>query len=97
MNEFIKVRVGGDLALMNGVLKFLIEWDAIDHSYIEAHTEHWEDLVQELEKQSIEDICLQSGVDVGSIVRLATLIARSKTMVTVYSMGLTQHNLEQKM
>lgn len=90
-DEFIKVRVGGDMALMNGVLKFLIEWDAIDHNYIESYTENWSGLVGELEKQSMEDICMQSGVDVGTIVHLATLIARSKTMVTIYSMGLTQH------
>ena len=48
-------------------------------------------MVEELEKQSIEDISMQSGVDIGTIVHLATLIARSNTMVTIYSMGLTQH------
>ena len=49
-DEFIKVRVGGDMALMNGVSD-LIEWDAIDHT-IESYTENWSDLVAGLEKQS---------------------------------------------
>ena len=51
--------------------KISIEWDAIDHNYIESYTKIG-GMVGELEKQSMEDIRMQSGVDVGTIVHLAT-------------------------
>jgi len=91
MDDFIQVRVGGDIALMNAVMKLLVEWDAVDHAYIAAHTQGWEALKQSLQQQSMADLLELSGVALDSVKLLAGLIARARTMVTVYSMGLTQH------
>jgi molybdopterin-dependent oxidoreductase alpha subunit len=90
-DDFIQVRVGGDIALMNGVLKKLIEWDALDHEYIEAHTEGFDALKETLAEQNMGELLEKSGVSMEQLDWLATLVARAKTMVTVYSMGLTQH------
>ena len=59
-DEFIKVRVGGDMALMNGVLP-LIEWDAIDHNYVESHTENWSELVAEIRSKVLCERYLMSA------------------------------------
>ena len=90
-DDFIQVRVGGDIALMNGVLKKLIEWDALDHEYITAHTQGFEELKAKLDEQSMGSLLEKSGVSMEQMEWLATLVARAKSMVTVYSMGLTQH------
>ena len=45
MDDFVRVRVGGDIALMNAVLKLLVDWDAVDRDFIQSHTRGWEDLV----------------------------------------------------
>ena len=90
-DDFIQVRVGGDLALMNAVLKCLIEWEAIDESYISSYTQGWEELCSTLKQQQMGELLQKSGVSIDEVEWLATLIARSKSMVTVYSMGLTQH------
>ncbi|MEE2751743.1 MAG: FdhF/YdeP family oxidoreductase [Myxococcota bacterium] len=91
MDDFVQVRVGGDLALMNAVLKLLIEWGAVDQDFIQAHTSGWDSLCSDLQAQSMNELVEISGVELEQIKWLAELIARSKTMVTVYSMGLTQH------
>ena len=90
-DDFIQVNIGGDLALMNGVLKLLVSWGSVDHDFIDAHTTGWSDLSGYLETLEMSELVKQSGVSLDKIEWLATLIARSKTMVTVYSMGLTQH------
>jgi molybdopterin-dependent oxidoreductase alpha subunit len=90
-DDFIRVRVGGDLALMNAVLKLLIHWDAIDRRYIDAHTTGWDELVAGVEAQEMDALLERAGVTLEQAHHLATLIARSESFVTVYSMGLTQH------
>ena len=89
-DEFIKVRVGGDMALMNGGAKISIEWDAIDHNYIESYTENWSELVAELEKQ-IWKISVCKAVSMLEPLYIWPLSSHVQTMVTIYSMGLTQH------
>ena len=90
-DDFIQVKVGGDLALMNAVLKRLIEWGAVNQHYIDSHTVGWSELEQQLLSLDDAGLSERSGVSLEKIEWLATLIARSNSMVTVYSMGLTQH------
>lgn len=91
MDDFVQVKAGGDLALMNAVLKLLISWDAVDRRFIDAHTTGWSELVASLADQSLDDLLAQAGVRLNEAEWLARLIARSRSMVTVWSMGLTQH------
>ncbi len=91
MDDFIQVRAGGDLALMHAVMKLLIRWDAVDHDFIDKHTTGWDDFVATLDKQDLRELLATAGVTRGEAEWLAQLIARSNDMVSVWSMGLTQH------
>ena len=90
-DEWIQVKIGGDLALMMAILKKLVEWNAVDHEFIEQHTNGWEALADAVSGLSLSELSEHSGVSLSKIDWLAVTIARAKTMVTVYSMGLTQH------
>jgi len=90
-DDFVQVKVGGDLALMNAVLKLLIHWEALDHAYIDAHTNGWAEMETALEDQELDALLERAGVTLETARHLAELIARSNNLVTVYSMGLTQH------
>ena len=92
MDDFVQIRAGGDIALMNAVLKLLVEWGAVDRAFIDAHTTGWEDLVAALDQQPMVDLLGLAGVRFNELEWLARLIARARTMVTVYGMGLTQHH-----
>jgi molybdopterin-dependent oxidoreductase alpha subunit len=91
MDDFVQVRAGGDVALVNAVLKLLVDWNAIDRAYIDAHTSGWTDLVAAIARQPMQDLLDRSGVRINEVEWLAKLVARARSMVTVYSMGLTQH------
>ena len=91
MDDFIPVAVGGDIALLNGVLKVLVEKGKVDRSYVDAHTTNWEAVEAHVQAMAWDDIVRDSGVDKAKIEWLAELYARATTCVTIYSMGLTQH------
>jgi len=90
-DEVVQVNVGGELALINAIMKLLVEWEAFNEEYIGAHTEGWGELVEYLQGLSLEELSERSGVPVQQIDWLATTIARATTMVTAYSIGFTQH------
>jgi molybdopterin-dependent oxidoreductase alpha subunit len=91
MDDFVQVRAGGDIALANAILKLLVRWNAIDASFVAEHTTGWDALVAHLERQDLDDLVAQAGVRYNEVEWLATLIARARSMITVWSMGLTQH------
>lgn len=91
MDDFVQVRAGGDIALMNAVMKLLLGWGAVDRAFIADHTEDFEALVAKLAEQDMDDLLATAGVPYGQVEWLARLVARSTSMVSVWSMGLTQH------
>jgi molybdopterin-dependent oxidoreductase alpha subunit len=91
LDDFFSVAIGGDVALLNGVVKQLIAWDAIDREFIDAHTTGFDELRRALDAQSPESLEASSGLSRLEMERLARAFAKARTAVLVYSMGLTQH------
>ena len=87
----VPVRPGGDVAFCNLVLKRLIERDALDHEFIDAHTEGWGDLERELADQSYEDLLAAAGLTLEQVDRFVDLYASARSAILIWSMGITQH------
>ncbi|MEY3033863.1 MAG: hypothetical protein RLZ86_485 [Actinomycetota bacterium] len=87
----VPVRPEGDVALANAVLKILIDRDAIDRSFVDAHTSGWDELVDFLGTQSIDDLCQRAGLALDVVRRFADEYARASSTIFVWSMGITQH------
>jgi molybdopterin-dependent oxidoreductase alpha subunit len=90
-DDFFPVRVGGDVAFLNGVLKILIEKDALDHAFIEQHTCSWHEVKAALDEQQWPDLEAVAGVPRAEMQRFAELYARVRSAIFIWSMGLTQH------
>lgn len=90
-DEFFQVRVGGDVAFLNGVLKWLIARKWLDRDFIAAHTSGWPELEAALAKLSWEELEESSGLIRDQMLRFAEIYAQSKNTVFIWSMGLTQH------
>ncbi len=90
-DDFFLVHTGGDIAFINGVLKHLIEMDAVDPTFIREHTDGFSDLVRGLGAQPWEDLERYSGLDRTQMRRFAEMYAKARTAVFVWSMGITQH------
>jgi molybdopterin-dependent oxidoreductase alpha subunit len=90
-DEFFQVRVGGDIAFLNGVLKWLIARNWLDEKFIAAHTSGFDKMKATLEKQPWEELEESSGVIRDHMLRFAEMYASVKNAVFIWSMGLTQH------
>ncbi|MGQ9805457.1 MAG: FdhF/YdeP family oxidoreductase [Chlorobiales bacterium] len=93
---FLQVRINGDIALLKGVMKELLAMEEIsgnvfDKKFIAEHTTGYDALVADLRATDWETIVTQSGISREQIKELAELIARAKTMISCWAMGLTQH------
>ena len=88
----VPVRPGGDVALANAVLKRLIARGAVDHAFVQAHTEGWDDLVAALDGQDDADLLAQAGLRAEQVDAFADLYAAAPSAVLIWSMGITQHH-----
>ncbi len=88
---YIQPRIGGDIALMKGMLKVLIEIDALDEEYIRRYTDGFDALRRELEETTLESLSKNAGVPIDQIRQVATIYAESKGSVIMWAMGITHH------
>ena len=94
---FIRVRVNGDVALLKGIMKEMLEADArtgggvLAHDFIERHTEGFDALAADLEAESWDAIVTESGVARDLIRRAADIAIASQRMICSWAMGITQH------
>jgi molybdopterin-dependent oxidoreductase alpha subunit len=91
MDDFFQVRIGGDIAFINGVMKALIAFDQQDDEFIARNTSGFDAVKAALQDQSWEMLEARSGVTRSDMQRFAQLYAAARSAVFVYSMGLTQH------
>jgi molybdopterin-dependent oxidoreductase alpha subunit len=96
-DDFYQVNIGGDIAFMNGIMKAWFEMEdatpgsAIDHAFVNAHTVGLEALKAHVSAQDWGALERSSGLTRERIGEFARLLARSRSGVFVWSMGLTQH------
>jgi molybdopterin-dependent oxidoreductase alpha subunit len=90
-DEYYTVQTGGDLAFLNGVLKALLEKDAVDRSYIAEHTTGFDAVETSVRAAAWEDLEAWSGSAPADMERFATMLASARNTIFVWSMGVTQH------
>ncbi len=96
-----QVRVGGDLALLKGMMKAIIEAEddavafdrpsVLDHDFIRGHTVGFQALVAELRATDWEDIARHAGLSRSEITEAANVYMQADNTILVYGMGITQH------
>lgn len=96
-DDVYQVNIGGDIAFMNGVMKIWFEMEeavpgsAIDHAFVQAHTNGYEQLRAHVAQQDWTTLEQSSGLSRERMREFAQLLARAASAVFVWSMGLTQH------
>ncbi|RRU77683.1 FdhF/YdeP family oxidoreductase [Stenotrophomonas maltophilia] len=95
-SEFVHIRIGGDLALIKGMMKVMFEREAqgervLDHDFLAEHTVGLDALRADVMAQDWDEIVQVSGITQAQIRRCAEIYIRSKATVICYGMGLTQH------
>src|SRR6266550_440945 len=88
---YLQPRIGGDIALLAGIAKSILARDAVDGVFIAEHTENFEQVRNQVEALSWEEIEKASGVSRDQIEKAAEIYAQAKNAVLGWTMGITHH------
>lgn len=87
----LPVRINGDVALLKGLCKAVLEAGAQDSAFIAAHTVGYEAFLADLEATSWQELTESCGVSEAELRRAGELASQAKRLVLCWAMGLTQH------
>ncbi|MFF4309948.1 FdhF/YdeP family oxidoreductase [Streptomyces sp. NPDC001507] len=92
----LQVRVGGDMALMRGISKAVLDQatadpKSLDQEFIDRYTSGFEDYRKVCEATSWEEIERQSGVSRADILRAARIYRDADRSIISWCLGVSQH------
>jgi formate dehydrogenase alpha subunit len=87
----LRQRPGTDVALLNGIMRVILENGWQDRRFIHERCEGFEEFREALEKYPPETVSGLTGVPAADLRRAAEVLARNKPMAVVWAMGITQH------
>lgn len=95
-NDFVPVRVGGDVALLKGIMKAMLELDdgsrpGVNRDWMERQSVGFEAFADDLAQTTWESVVAGSGVSRERIEELGLVLLGAKSMIVCWAMGLTQH------
>jgi molybdopterin-dependent oxidoreductase alpha subunit len=88
---YVQPHIGGDLALLTGVAKRIVERNAHHESFLNSACNGWPELKARLDAASWDEIIAKCGVAREQIDEIAARYARSKNAVFSWTMGITHH------
>ncbi len=88
---YVQPHAGSDAAFFLGLVKGLIERDAIDHDFIAQYTDGWETVSERAEATPWHDIVDACGVARPTIDRVVDALAKVDRGIFLWAMGLTHH------
>lgn len=94
---FLQVRINGDVALLQGIIKAVIDEErrrpgqVLDHEFIKTYTEGFEEFAVAVINTSWDEIVEQCGVSQEQIEAAARIFIDSEQTIFCWAMGLTQH------
>jgi molybdopterin-dependent oxidoreductase alpha subunit len=90
-SQYLQPLPGSDTALFIGIQKALIEQELVDWEYLDAHTEGWQEVVEQARNTSWEAIATTCDLSQNEIETAARTIGQAQRVVFAWAMGITQH------
>jgi len=87
----LPVRINGDLALFQAIAAKLLEWDALDHDFVERYTTGFPEYAASLRALDHESVRRATGLTDEQITEAARLFRDSTATIVCWAMGITQH------
>ena len=90
-SHYYPLRIGGDLAVVKGMLRRLFERNAVDAAFVAAHTDGLAALRADVLATDWADIERASGLSRAQIEEAADVYADADASIVCWAMGITQH------
>lgn len=88
---YLQHKPGSDVALINAMMKVILEENLHDEKFIQSRTEGFDEFKENLENTALNVLCKIANINVKDLKNAARIFANAKTASIVYSMGITQH------
>ncbi len=90
-SDIVQPHIGGDLALLSGIAKVVVELKAHDVTFLDKHCRDWQPYLDWLASLTWAEIERKSGVTQQEIRQCAELYSASKATIFGWTMGITHH------
>ena len=96
-DQFVQVRLGGDMALLQAVSKRVLAAEAaspgtvLDHEFLREHCQGLAELTAHLAQVDEKAVLEATGLRAAEIDELAARYLRAEKVIITWAMGLTQH------
>lgn len=96
-DQFIQIRLGGDMALLQAVAKRVLEAEdaapgtVLDHEFLAEHTVGLDAFREHIAQVDDDEVLLATGLDRAEIDELADRYLSSDRVIITWAMGITQH------
>jgi molybdopterin-dependent oxidoreductase alpha subunit len=96
-DEFVQIRLGGDMALFAGLGRLLLEADdaapgtVVDRDFIATYCADFEKYEARTRAVDIGTVLEATGIDRAQLDLVAKMMATSERIIVCWAMGLTQH------
>lgn len=91
-DEYVQFKTGTDVALMNGMIKVIIDNDLQDDEFIKNRTKGFDELKETVQKYDLETVSEITQIAPEVIEELAIEYAKADKAAIVYSLGITEHS-----
>ncbi len=95
-DEFVQIRIGGDMALFAGLGKLLFEADdkapgtVVDRDFVDRHTAGFAEYETRTRALDLDTVVEATGIARDQLERVAAMLTASRRTVVCWAMGLTQ-------
>jgi molybdopterin-dependent oxidoreductase alpha subunit len=96
-DEFVQIRLGGDMALFAGLGRLLLEAEdrnpgsVLDRAFIADHCAGFDEYEKQARAVDLDTVLEATGMDREQLERVAQMLITSQRTVFCWAMGLTQH------
>ena len=96
-DEFVQIRLGGDMALFAGLGRLLLEAEdrnpgsVVDRDFIAGHCAGFDEYEKRTRAVDLDTVTEATGIDREQLERVARMLIASDRTVFCWAMGLTQH------
>ena len=90
-SEYLQPKIGSDIFVFKGIAKALIEFDALDHGFINRYTEGFSEFLTDVEQLGWHEIENQTQLTRSNIESVAKIYQNAKNTVFSWGMGITHH------
>jgi formate dehydrogenase major subunit len=87
----VPIKVGSDVAYLNGLMHVLITEDLYDHKYVESCCTGFEALKAKVMEYPPERAAAIAGISVEMLIEVARRLAAVSPLMLIYTLGITEH------